>query len=180
MDIHLNILASSRILWHDIKFSIWKFNLTEMWRKLFSLFLYCWNLTETYTSGIFCRKLDGIQLKLSNIFRIGEIIQETPTSNFYIVSAVVSVLLKRNFSCSDSKGMVWCPLPDTTNMKVYFSLVMIRYISFISMTLKHAIYWTWSNYCHSLIINWSRGFKAWSSCSCFYFKKYFCCTQGHQ
>ena len=65
-----------------------RFQLTETLRKLFSLFLHCWNWTETYTSGFRWRKLDGIQLKLYNSFRIAETIQETSTPSFYIVLAV--------------------------------------------------------------------------------------------
>ena len=42
--------------------------------ETFSLFPYCWNLIETYTSGFHWQKLDWIQLKLYNSFRIAETI----------------------------------------------------------------------------------------------------------
>ena len=54
----------------------------------FSLFLHCWNWTKNYTSVFRWRKLDRIQLKLYNSFRIAVTIQETSSQSFYIVLAV--------------------------------------------------------------------------------------------
>ena len=85
------------LVWYLISYIMEKnWNLAETYGK--KGFVYC--CTETCTSGFRWQKLDGIQLKLCNSFRIAETIQETPTPNFYLVSSSVLVLLKRYFSSS--------------------------------------------------------------------------------
>ena len=96
-----------------------RFQLTETLRKLFSSFPHCWNLTETYTSGFRWRKLDGIQLKLYNSFRIAETIQETSTPSFHIVSAVFQFCWNGIFHPVVSFSLKFCPM--NYKLKIIFT-----------------------------------------------------------
>ena len=84
-----------------------RFHLTETLRKLFNLFPHCWNCSETYTSGFHWRKLNGIQLKLYNSFRIAKTIQETSTLS--------SIQFQQCFSFAETVFLIQCDPLDICN-----------------------------------------------------------------